>query len=401
MFEMELNNSSLLNLLGERDENLKYIGTLLNVKVSVFGDKLYISDGIDFNLAVELFRELSSVALERKLSATDIVQTHRRLSEVLQPKYTKQDSENLDKSQAGTSKSKLSQNKLGQTGYSSFFDKGESKRKTNSKNKSSIEKTNSLQDDTHSVAGNNNGETQMDNNGKIMLSGGTSLSSTKLEVPKRGEFKTGYIYPKTESQVEFIKAINDNSINFGIGTAGSGKTFIAAACGVHYLSKGVYNKLVLVRPAVEAGEVLGFLPGDMKEKVLPYLAPVTDVLTSILGKERLEMLVEKGIIEMAPIAFMRGRTLENSFIIVDEAQNATKLQMKMILTRLGIHSKMVITGDATQIDLPRKVESGLLHAVNILSDVNGISVTRFSESDNVRNTLVEKVLRAYGADEMA
>ena len=182
---------------------------------------------------------------------------------------------------------------------------------------------------------------------------------------------------------------------FGIGPAGTGKTYLAVVIGVSLLKKNIVRKIILTRPVVEAGENLGFLPGDLKEKVDPYLRPLYDALYDVLGLEQTEKMIERGIIEIAPLAYMRGRTLEDAYIILDEAQNTTKQQMKMFLTRLGFNSKMVVTGDETQIDLPKPVKSGLKHAKEILHDVKGIEFVQFETVDVVRHTLVQKIIESY------
>jgi len=200
---------------------------------------------------------------------------------------------------------------------------------------------------------------------------------------------------KTIGQKDYIGSIRKNDIVFGIGPAGTGKTFLAVAMAVASMKSGKVNKIILTRPAVEAGESLGFLPGDLKEKVDPYLRPLYDALHEILGVEHTQRLVERGIIEIAPLAYMRGRTLDDAFVILDEAQNTTEAQMKMFLTRLGFGSKMVITGDRSQIDLPRKVKSGLVVASEILRDVEGIGFIMFDGTDVVRHPLVGKIINAY------
>ena len=200
---------------------------------------------------------------------------------------------------------------------------------------------------------------------------------------------------KTIGQKDYIGSIRKNDIVFGIGPAGTGKTFLAVAMAVASMKSGKVNKFILTRPAVEAGESLGFLPGDLKEKVDPYLRPLYDALHEILGVEHTQRLVERGIIEIAPLAYMRGRTLDDAFVILDEAQNTTEAQMKMFLTRLGFGSKMVITGDRSQIDLPRKVKSGLVVASEILRDVEGIGFIMFDGTDVVRHPLVGKIINAY------
>ena len=203
------------------------------------------------------------------------------------------------------------------------------------------------------------------------------------------------IYAKTLNQVNYINLINDNDIVFSTGKAGSGKTFLAIVLAVKMLKEGKIKRIILTRPAVEAGESLGFLPGDLKEKIDPYLRPLYDGLYECLGRDIVLELIEKGTIEIAPLAYMRGRTLDNSCIILDEAQNTTKMQMKMILSRLGYNSKMVITGDITQIDLPRDIHSGLKHAINILKDIKGIGIIEFKGIDVIRHPLVNEILKRY------
>ena len=187
--------------------------------------------------------------------------------------------------------------------------------------------------------------------------------------------------------------------NFGIGPAGTGKTYLAVACAVQALAEEKVERIILVRPAVEAGERLGFLPGDIGQKVDPYLRPLYDALYEMLGSERVGRLIERHVIELAPLAYMRGRTLGNAFVILDEAQNTTQAQMKMFLTRLGFGSKAVITGDPSQVDLPTEIQSGLIHAVSLLESINGVSVTRFTGKDVVRHPLVQKVIEAYDGEE--
>ncbi|WP_019242636.1 MULTISPECIES: PhoH family protein [Bacillus] len=200
---------------------------------------------------------------------------------------------------------------------------------------------------------------------------------------------------KTLGQKQYINAIKSHDIVFGIGPAGTGKTYLAVVMAVAALKSGKVNKIILTRPAVEAGESLGFLPGDLKEKVDPYLRPLYDALHDVLGSEHTQRLIERGIIEIAPLAYMRGRTLDDAFIILDEAQNTTEAQMKMFLTRLGFGSKMIITGDRSQIDLPRNAKSGLVAATEILSEVKGISFIFLEGSDVVRHPLVGKIVTAY------
>jgi phosphate starvation-inducible PhoH-like protein len=207
--------------------------------------------------------------------------------------------------------------------------------------------------------------------------------------------KKNTITPKSRAQKEYIEAIRNYDIAFGIGPAGTGKTYLAMAMAVSALSKGIVSRIILTRPAVEAGESLGFLPGDLAEKVDPYLRPLYDALHDMMRFEKVAMLMQKGIIEVAPIAFMRGRTLNDSFVILDEAQNTTTEQMKMFLTRIGFNSKAVITGDITQIDLPAEKASGLVETKNILQGIDGIKFVFFTKKDVVRHKLVQEIIRAY------
>jgi len=203
------------------------------------------------------------------------------------------------------------------------------------------------------------------------------------------------IKPKTLGQKRYVDAIKKNTITLGIGPAGTGKTYLAVAAAVSAFEKGEVERIVLTRPAVEAGEKLGFLPGDLSQKVDPYLRPLYDALFDLLGTEKTQRLLEKQKIEIAPLAYMRGRTLNASFVILDEAQNTTPEQMKMFLTRIGFGSKAVITGDASQIDLPRGQRSGLIEASHILQDVRGVSMTYFTSADVVRHPLVARIVEAY------
>ncbi|MBZ9664573.1 PhoH family protein [Pseudomonas sp. LMG 31766] len=207
--------------------------------------------------------------------------------------------------------------------------------------------------------------------------------------------KKGVIKPRGANQQRYVKAILDNDINFGIGPAGTGKTYLAVACAVDALEREQVRRILLVRPAVEAGEKLGFLPGDLAQKIDPYLRPLYDALYEMLGFEYVAKLIEKQVIEIAPLAYMRGRTLNNSFIILDESQNTTVEQMKMFLTRIGFGSTAVITGDITQVDLPRGTKSGLAHVIEVLRDVPGISFTHFKPKDVVRHPLVQRIVEAY------
>ena len=211
-----------------------------------------------------------------------------------------------------------------------------------------------------------------------------------------GKTKTGkMIYPKTSGQAKLVDAFKKNDIVFATGVAGTGKTYLAVVYAVMQLKSEKIEKIVLTRPAVEAGESLGFLPGDMKEKVDPYLRPLYDALYDMLGQETTERYIDKQIIEIAPLAFMRGRTLNNAIVILDEAQNTTKAQMKMFLTRMGKNSKLIINGDVTQIDLIKKADSGLTQAVSILKGIDGIEILHLSVNDVVRHPLVQKIIERY------
>ena len=218
-----------------------------------------------------------------------------------------------------------------------------------------------------------------------------SLSSDCLCITQKGK----PVSPKTVGQKRYTKAIEQNTITFGVGPAGTGKTYLAVAMAVKAFKAGAVSRIILTRPAVEAGEKLGFLPGDLQNKVDPYLRPLYDALFDFLGAENFQRLQERGSIEVAPLAYMRGRTLDESFIILDEAQNTTREQMKMFLTRLGFGSKVVVTGDITQIDLPDGKVSGLIEATRVLKNVDDISIIRFSEKDVVRHKLVQDIIKAY------
>jgi phosphate starvation-inducible protein PhoH and related proteins len=206
------------------------------------------------------------------------------------------------------------------------------------------------------------------------------------------------IQAKTQGQAEYMQQMLDNEIVIGIGPAGTGKTYLAVAAAVDALARKRVKRIVLARPAVEAGESLGFLPGDMQAKVDPYLRPLYDALDDLMPPERVARALETRVIEIAPLAYMRGRTLADAFVILDEAQNATNMQMKMFLTRLGLNSRAVITGDKTQIDLPKREESGLLQVERILTDIDGVAFHYFSEVDVVRHRLVREIVKAYAAD---
>ncbi|MCQ0970313.1 PhoH family protein [Paracoccus sp. TK19116] len=209
------------------------------------------------------------------------------------------------------------------------------------------------------------------------------------------------VEPRTDAQKAYVRSLFENELAFGIGPAGTGKTYLAVAVGVTMLIGGLVDKIILSRPAVEAGERLGFLPGDMREKVDPYMQPLYDALNDFLPSKQMQKLMEEKRIEIAPLAFMRGRTLASAFVVLDEAQNATSMQMKMFLTRLGEGSRMVITGDRTQIDLPRGMASGLVDAEKVLKDVKGISFNYFTAADVVRHPLVARIINAYDAEDAA
>ena len=233
------------------------------------------------------------------------------------------------------------------------------------------------------------------------------LDTDHMRTASGGEFEDALVFgtsgkpirARTVNQLQLVNEYNANDLIIAEGPAGTGKTYTAIALAVRALRNHEVKKIVLTRPAVEAGERLGFLPGDMKEKLDPYLQPLYDALHDMIPVRKLEQWVEDGTVQIAPLAFMRGRTLENSFVILDEAQNATVNQLKMFLTRMGMNSKFILTGDTTQIDLPRRSDSGLLQAIRILAGIEGISVIRFDESDIVRNRLVKHIVRAYDSEE--
>ncbi|WP_020682858.1 PhoH family protein [Marinobacterium rhizophilum] len=232
---------------------------------------------------------------------------------------------------------------------------------------------------------------QLQQSGVELIQNRIDLGSPDISI----RTKKVHIRPRGENQQQYVRAIRTRDINFGIGPAGTGKTYLAVACAVEALEREEVSRILLVRPAVEAGEKLGFLPGDLAQKVDPYLRPLYDALYEMLGFERVTKLIERNIIEVAPLAYMRGRTLNGSFVILDESQNTTREQMKMFLTRIGFGSTAVITGDITQVDLPKHMQSGLVHAMQVLGDVDEIGFTHFSAKDVVRHPLVQHIVRAY------
>ncbi|GAA5444130.1 PhoH-like protein [Microbulbifer sp. NBRC 101763] len=232
-----------------------------------------------------------------------------------------------------------------------------------------------------------------------LLNKGDEEGSSEVDQVVLIRTKKCSVRPRGLNQRKYVHAVQSNDINFGIGPAGTGKTYLAVACAVEALLKDQVERILLVRPAVEAGEKLGFLPGDLSQKVDPYLRPLYDALYEMLGFETVGKLIERNVIEVAPLAYMRGRTLNNAFVILDESQNTTREQMKMFLTRIGFGSTAVITGDPSQVDLPRGQASGLRHAVEVLGKVNGISFTHFGAKDVVRHPLVQRIVEAYDIHE--
>lgn len=251
----------------------------------------------------------------------------------------------------------------------------------------------------------------------LQEAGMTELTRSKTTIDSNGETTTAaqvydsdkpgiqtrrkLINPRGANQQRYVAAMRNNDINFGIGPAGTGKTWLAVACAVEALEQNRVDRILLVRPAVEAGEKLGFLPGDLAQKIDPYLRPLYDALYEMMGVDQVSKLIERNTIEVAPLAFMRGRTLSNSFIILDESQNTTREQMKMFLTRIGFNSTAVVTGDDTQIDLPRRQDSGLLHVEKVLKDVEGLTFTHFDSADVVRHPLVKRIVDAYAKEQQA
>ncbi len=230
---------------------------------------------------------------------------------------------------------------------------------------------------------------------KVGYAGKDDDSGDELNTIKRH----GKIKGRGKSQVQYLEQIKNHDLTIGVGPAGTGKTYLAVASAVEALENDLVDRLILVRPAVEAGERLGFLPGDLAQKIDPYLRPMYDALFEMLGQEKVAKYIERNVIEIAPLAYMRGRTLSDAFIILDEAQNTTIDQMKMFLTRIGFGSKAVVTGDISQVDLPKEKTSGLRHALKILSDIDAIGVTQFQKGDIVRHPLVKKIVHAYEVDE--
>ena len=231
---------------------------------------------------------------------------------------------------------------------------------------------------------------------QLMLAGDTALPTGPGEAPAV-QTKRGEVRGRTANQSRYLENMATHDITFGIGPAGTGKTYLAVACAVDSLERSAVQKIVLTRPAVEAGEKLGFLPGDLGQKVDPYLRPLYDALYDLMGFDKVQKAFERQQIEIAPLAFMRGRTLNHAFVILDEAQNTTVEQMKMFLTRIGFGSRAVVTGDVSQIDLPRGARSGLIEAERILKRVNGVAFTRFTSADVVRHPLVQRIVEAYDA----
>jgi phosphate starvation-inducible PhoH-like protein len=244
-----------------------------------------------------------------------------------------------------------------------------------------------------------NNRLSMPDNTKQILPQQTEANDGSVEPPTLIHTKKLTIKPRGTNQQGYVQQILKHDINFGVGPAGTGKTYLAVACAVQALLNEEVQRILLVRPAVEAGEKLGFLPGDLAQKIDPYLRPLYDALYEMLGDETVTKLVERNIIEIAPLAYMRGRTLNDSFIILDESQNTTKEQMKMFLTRIGFGSTAVITGDATQIDLPRGTQSGLIHVIKVLENIEEISFTYFLSKDVVRHPIVQRIVDAYQTQE--
>lgn len=236
---------------------------------------------------------------------------------------------------------------------------------------------------------------QLQESGLQAMEGDAALDANLYSL----RLRKGMVKGRGVNQVNYLKSIQNHDLSFGIGPAGTGKTYLAVACAVEALEAETVRRLLLVRPAVEAGERLGFLPGDLAQKIDPYLRPMYDALYELMGFERVAKLMERNVIEIAPLAYMRGRTLNDAFIILDEAQNTTREQMKMFLTRIGFGSTAVVTGDVTQIDLPRGTSSGLRHAIEVLKDIDDISMTFFDPRDVVRHPMVKRIVKAYDLHE--
>lgn len=249
-----------------------------------------------------------------------------------------------------------------------------------------------LPDDVHLLVQQYHPDNQQ-SDGSFEASNASTHKKTDSQLALRT--KKGTVKPRGQNQQNYVRAVLTNDINFGIGPAGTGKTYLAVACAVQAILNDEIERILLVRPAVEAGEKLGFLPGDLSQKVDPYLRPLYDALYEMLGFETVDKLIERNVIEVAPLAYMRGRTINNAFVILDESQNTTREQMKMFLTRIGFGTTAVINGDPTQIDLPRGQPSGLKHAAEVLEGVVGISFTHFTSKDVVRHPLVQKIVDAY------
>ncbi len=266
-------------------------------------------------------------------------------------------------------------------------------------NKANVEFASKALKSLYNVAGDI--ELSNDNLNAVLQENNISEVNNKKENSSNGQIKVrrNIIKLRSSNQKTYVDAIKKNDMVFSIGSAGSGKTFLAVACALEYYSKGLVDKILLIRPAVEAGENLGFLPGDLLQKTDPYLKPMYDALQHVGGEDYINKLLIKNVIEVSPLAYMRGRTLNKSFAILDEAQNTTKEQMKMFLTRLGYDSKSVITGDITQIDLPNKKTSGLVHVLPIVKNIDGIKICNFNSSDVIRHPLVSKIIDAYQNEE--
>ena len=266
-------------------------------------------------------------------------------------------------------------------------------------NKANVEFASKALKSLYNVAGDI--ELSNDNLNAVLQENNISEVNNNKENSSNGQIKVrrNIIKLRSSNQKTYVDAIKKNDMVFSIGSAGSGKTFLAVACALEYYSKGLVDKILLIRPAVEAGENLGFLPGDLLQKTDPYLKPMYDALQHVGGEDYINKLLIKNVIEVSPLAYMRGRTLNKSFAILDEAQNTTKEQMKMFLTRLGYDSKSVITGDITQIDLPNKKTSGLVHVLPIVKNIDGIKICNFNSSDVIRHPLVAKIIDAYQKEE--